>query len=199
MIRFYRDRHEYWTDDGRVDSVTRILTKAGLIKARFYTEEARNRGSMVHTLTEEFDLTGRWSKEALQYPGWVDAYREFTGLHKPSWTHIEVGVYHPGVPYAGTCDRIGSLFGKPTVLDIKSGSPAEWHWLQLAAYREAARQVVFDIDDGTLYPPVTAEAVAVLYLKKNGKHLLKWTPCADREYKMALRALSDSLEVAHED
>lgn len=194
MIRFEESQHKYWNEDGQVPGVTSVLTSGGLIKSRFYTEEARSRGSDVHQLTEEFDLTGHWSREALKYPGWCDAYREFTAQYKPGWMHIEVGVYNPMFPYAGTADRIGSLLGKVTLLDIKSGAPAEWHWVQVAAYREAARHCLFDIHDETEYPPVKAGAVAILYLKKNGKHLLKWMPTEDREYRMAVNILNNCLK-----
>ena len=52
----------------------------------------------------------------------------------PTWTSIEQPYYNPELDLAGTPDRIGTMAGKDVVLDIKSGPPASWHGIQLAAY-----------------------------------------------------------------
>ena len=52
----------------------------------------------------------------------------------PTWTSIEQPYYNPELDLAGTPDRIGTMAGRDVVLDPKSGPPASWHGIQLAAY-----------------------------------------------------------------
>ena len=52
----------------------------------------------------------------------------------PTWTSIEQPYYNPELDLAGTPDRIGTMAGRDVVLDLKSGPPASWHGIQLAAY-----------------------------------------------------------------
>jgi hypothetical protein len=52
----------------------------------------------------------------------------------PTWTSIEQPYYSAELDLAGTPDRIGTMAGRDVVLDLKSGPPASWHGIQLAAY-----------------------------------------------------------------
>ena len=52
----------------------------------------------------------------------------------PTWTSIEQPYYNPELDLAGTPDRIGTMAGRDVVLALKSGPPASWHGIQLAAY-----------------------------------------------------------------
>jgi hypothetical protein len=47
--------HEYRDGDLIIQSVTQILKRAGHIDDRWYSEEARERGSAVHELCERFN------------------------------------------------------------------------------------------------------------------------------------------------
>ena len=47
---------------------------------------------------------------------------------------METPYYSAEYDLAGTPDRIGTIAGRDVVLDIKSGPPASWHGIQLAAY-----------------------------------------------------------------
>jgi hypothetical protein len=40
---------------------------------------------------------------------------------------------HAALGFAGTPDRVGTLNGRPTILEIKTGTEAGWHGLQTAA------------------------------------------------------------------
>jgi len=51
-----------------------------------------------------------------------------------TWTSVEQPYFNPELDLAGTPDRIGTIAGRAVVLDLKSGPPAPWHGIQLAAY-----------------------------------------------------------------
>jgi hypothetical protein len=50
-----------------------------------------------------------------------------------TWTAIEQP-YYSRLGFAGTPDRLGQFQGHDVVVDIKTGQPAKWHGIQLAAY-----------------------------------------------------------------
>jgi RecB family exonuclease len=145
MIDFYAPLHQYTDrDTGEViPSVTQILKAAGIIDDRFYTEEARDRGSAVHTLCERYakgertDAKGR-PLASLEYVNafvkWMDeADDDGTEL---SYMKTEGIIEHElfGIRYCGKYDIFCEQNGTSLLVDIKTGAPAKWHLLQLAAY-----------------------------------------------------------------
>lgn len=136
-------------------------------------ERARERGNAVHLLTEAWDtasidrlmVAGVADDEG--YTEYLDAWRTFvrdTGAH---FTAIEQRVYHAGLQYAGTLDRVGSL-GSDTQLhlfDVKSGDNEKEYGLQTAAYKEAWNE---DLLDDSL----AIHRRYVVQLKPNGKYAL---------------------------
>jgi hypothetical protein len=136
-IIFDEARHEYWDGEEKIPSVTQILKKAGLIDDRWFREEKTELGTLVHSITAMIDrgLTkaDEWiGNEAYPY---LQAWERF--LEESGWRplNIEVVVYNQAAGYAGTYDRIMiNQDHKPILIDIKTGQPADWHGLQLAAY-----------------------------------------------------------------
>lgn len=129
--------HRYWLADRELISVTTALKGAGLIDAAWFSEEAAARGTYVHEACDLIDLNNLSAVEPF-CEGYVTAYRAFLSDAKPLWELIEHGVCDPIQGYAGTLDRAGYLAGAWAVLDIKTGPPAPWHGLQLAAYARLA-------------------------------------------------------------
>ena len=135
-LTFDEAAHEYRVDGRRVPSVTQLLTGAGLIDTTWFHEDAAWRGSVVHRICQ-FDDEG-CLKEASVDPraagflaGWRAAKQQF-GFRI---TEIEAPRFHPTLLYAGTPDRVVILStGEPAIVDLKTGSAAKWHALQLAGY-----------------------------------------------------------------
>lgn len=125
--------HRYWLGDRELIGVTAALTEAGLIDSRFFTEDAADRGTYIHAACELVDRDDLDFVEP-EYDGYVAAYGLFLRDARPNWLHLEHVVYDATLGYAGTADRVGLLNGAWAVLDIKTGPPAPWHGLQLAAY-----------------------------------------------------------------
>ena len=129
--------HRYWLEDRELISVTAALKEAGLIDTAFFTEDAADRGTYVHQacdLVDEHDL-GDVEPACM---GYVAAYKRFLVEAKPVWTWREYAVHDRLHGYAGTLDRAGTLNGCWSIVDIKTGPPAPWHGLQLAAYARLA-------------------------------------------------------------
>lgn len=115
--------------------VTEVLRLAGLVDERWFTEEARDRGTAVHTAARYFD-------EGDLDDGSVDpsiaaklgAYRLFIAEMAPEILAVEESVTDHLLGYCGTLDRRLRINDREGVLDIKCGAESPWHCLQLMFY-----------------------------------------------------------------
>lgn len=150
---FERDAHSYLAGDGmRVPSVTQVIQLAGLhnydgIPAATL-DHAAWRGTLVHEATAHhdqgvdvevfFDLP----EECLPY---FRAYKQF--LSDTGFTADSTETEKPrivtvnGMTYGMTPDRVGTLDGIPTVLEIKNTAAVHPCWgIQLAGYEQGIQR-----------------------------------------------------------
>jgi hypothetical protein len=176
MHGFDEVSHEYWQKGTKVPGVTTVLRAANIVDPKWFTEEARRKGTLVHDLTMQIDedtipispRSKRWD-----VPGEVTAYLKFLNEIRPQYRLIEIPMLHPVLPFGGKPDRVcRNLLGSPAHLEIKTGSPASWHGVQLAGYQ--------------LLEPTGARYV--LYLKPNGSYRLVQCKRAE-DYDEFYRAL----------
>ncbi len=130
-IKLDRESHIY---SPNLPSVTSILQGAGLVDASYYTDEGKQRGSMVHLALQYLD-EGDLDESSIdpEIAGYVESYKKFKEIsgYAPEW--IELPMKDPAGVYAGTPDRI--MVTRPRSLDdIKTGDYQPWHRLQTAAY-----------------------------------------------------------------
>ncbi len=148
MIKLNEETHEYTRSGLKVPGVTRVLQAAGIIDLSKIPaeklERARKFGSACHKATELHDkgvLDVTTLDEALN--PYMEAWFSFldtTGF-VVEIDSIEQKVYSEKYHYAGKYDRIGTLNGKRTVIDIATSvdfSIAKA--LQTAAYLEAENE-----------------------------------------------------------
>lgn len=118
--------------------VTEIIRGAGITGGWMPPQRYLDRGTKVHTACH-YDDEGDLVDEDLdpQLRGYVLAWRRFRQDHSVRVMAIEQAVWHPGLRYRGRLDRLleadfvpGRILG-----DIKTGDPADWHGVQLAAYQ----------------------------------------------------------------
>ena len=154
--------HEYSDGGVIIRSVTQILKAAGMIDDRWFSEEARDRGSAVHTLCERyahgirFDNAGR-ALASLEYVNAFARFVEDFGVYAiDTETMIEGEI--DGHRYAGKYDLMAEIQGKRVLIDIKTGAKAKWHPVQLAAYAMQSKP----------------HSAMDLYLKANGKYTASW-------------------------
>lgn len=165
-ITFDPELHVY-TDSATgeiIPSVTQILQSAGHIDCRWFTAEARDRGSAVHTLCERYakgeraDTLGR-RLDSLEF---VNAFAAWMRETRAYLIASECIVSHTlnGKRYAGKFDGIYEIPGRGRILvDVKTGSRAKWHPIQLVAYSLAV------LPTGEKVNP---DFMMDLYVKANG-------------------------------
>lgn len=143
--------HSYYANGEQVPSVTHVIR---VLEAYNRMSEAAlapyaQRGTEVHTLTEEWDVMEKAGRDfdvdavPEDRAGYLMAWINFRADFDFAPTHIEHRVLHEKLWYAGTIDRIGVVRGKLAVVDIKTSArlgPAVG--VQLAAYQHAFTEEV---------------------------------------------------------
>lgn len=137
-------------------------------------EKAGERGSIVHELTEKYDLgynielLDQLGNQKFSMNAWamLEKYHEFSSRFKPQHYHIEKSHVSETLGFGGTIDRVCRINGKKYILDIKtSGAIYNSYWLQLAAYRQLyldmIQQDMFTVQD---IEAVAPDGVAILWL-----------------------------------
>lgn len=128
--------HRYWYGGRRIPGVTQILSELGLIDKRWFTEDARRRGTAVHAAVHyhlEKDLD--WSRLDERIRGFVDAAISFLDDAHFVPEQVETRVVHLGPPiWAGTLDAAGLMWSDPAVADWKSGGMHPVTGLQTSGY-----------------------------------------------------------------
>ena len=134
-ISFDSKKHEYRLNGERVPSVTQILKAGGWIDDRFFTEEGRRRGEFIHQATALLDRKLLdWTKLPEELRGYVESYEKARDALKLRIRRIEY-IVHRGRLWFGKEDREATWERQLTVVDLKSGAPAEpYDKLQLAGY-----------------------------------------------------------------
>ncbi len=126
--------HQYFLNGERVPSITQLLKTAGVVDDTWFTPESRERGTAVHDLTRDVDLGVPASgKSWREYAGYVEGYIAcLAALQHPKWVAIEEPDIHAALKFGGRPDRLGPVFGRFTVAEIKSGVKMSSHRLQTA-------------------------------------------------------------------
>lgn len=164
---FLEEPHVYELDGEELPSVSEVTR---FIARELYSDipqhildNAADRGTRVHKLTESLDRYGSCEADEVELP-YITAYVDFRKKHKIQWEKIEWSTYNPERKYAGTIDRMGMVDGEMAIVDLKTTSTIHTVSVtaQLTLYKLMAEAQGFKIDK--LY---------VLQLKKDGKATFK--------------------------
>lgn len=164
----FLDARYYKTDDGGfVPSVTTILDcypkgaayyswlKENGKDADEIRDEAGRRGSVVHKLTEDYDMGAEVklvnSNGSIDYKlnEWAmfERYVDFRSRFSFVTDCIELNIISKNLGFAGTIDRVINLNGERILLDIKTSNAIyPSYWLQLAAYRTLLFEAGVEVD-----------------------------------------------------
>lgn len=167
-VTLNRETHEYTPNR---PSVTTIL--GPLIDKTYFTDLARERGSLVHLACEYYDL-GDLDFESLDpaISGYVQGFVEYRRHYPVREEWIEIPRLDGLGQYAGTPDRV--IIRPPKeLIDLKTGEPAVWHRMQTAAYVN-------------MFPEPMSFRRYSLYLKADGRFKLIEHPLSD--YPMDIAA-----------
>lgn len=159
-FRFDAVAHEYvdLTTGAVVPHITGMLLEAGIVDDRWFTEESRDRGSIVHQLTADYDLGALEEPESCvsQHLGFLHAHVAAMKLLHLEVLAVEEPIVRADPTFGGRPDRVIRRRGMLGTLEIKStagkdkshqvqtalqailleaayGLPAE-QWLRLALY-----------------------------------------------------------------
>lgn len=155
-LRFESATHQYFLGDLELPSVTRIIESHGLISSYAKDEAAALRGQLAHLACRYlFENRLDWSTVSIDIMGYVLSlalWLEWSGFKAEACEEI---LWHPTLWYAGTLDVRGihPSYGK-LLIDLKSGSPENWHKYQTCFYE-------------MMVPGYHKRGA--LYLKKSGK------------------------------
>jgi len=162
---FNDELHLYLIDGEVVPGLTEIFTDLGIINNRFYTEEARERGRLIHLITELYDR-GSLDIDTVdpRLLGYFEAYRNFLDKHNPEIIEIEKPIGNKVLKYASKLDRVFKMKIAPgyigkIITDLKTGAKERWHQLQLTAHLMAYSKSHLPLYD--------------LYLKPNGDFIFE--------------------------
>lgn len=135
MFAFCPQTHTYTLSGKQLLSVTQVLREAGLIDARWYTDDAAQRGTFVHAAIalDQQHLLDDATLDAGLRP-YFEAYQRFMADTDARFELIEHRVHDPLLGYAGTLDACGTALGRPVLCDFKTGTTPPWVGVQLAAY-----------------------------------------------------------------
>ncbi len=109
--------------------------------------QAADLGGMIHDWIEQFLKAGIAKKPLPKKPinpemkNAIDAFLDWTKKNKVKFTETERKVYSAKYKYAGTCDGIATVNGKPTIVDFKTGKAVYPEmFLQTVAYQAALEE-----------------------------------------------------------
>lgn len=143
------------------------------IKYNDELERSANFGTAVHAALEQIMTNGPENKislpgfEIIKFKRVINNFMEF--LNENSMTpedtlHAELTLCCTSLGYAGTCDWVGHMHGKTTLIDYKtSKKPNDTMFMQLSAYRHLLHEVGIDIDQAGIL--TVGEKGTKLYMK----------------------------------
>lgn len=133
-FRFDKSEHKYYLGDRQLPSVTGVLSSSGLVDVRFFTEEGRRRGQLVHEAVNQDVKFGHYEIDPV-YSGYMFAWERFMreSMFRPIKELCEVPSINLEHEYCGTADLFGLLNGRTALIDVKTGDSTYARW-QLAAY-----------------------------------------------------------------
>jgi hypothetical protein len=142
MLNFDPIKHEYFWDGRKIPNVTTIIENV-YDQLRYANPEDVKRGqelgTAVHLACELYDnndLKDLSESEGTAYLiPYLDNWKKFLKERKPQFLEIEKRVFSKMWMFAGTMDRLVTIDGKLTILDIKSGCKSPLVQLQTAGYQ----------------------------------------------------------------
>jgi hypothetical protein len=146
-------------------------------------DEAGRRGSVVHNLTEMYDLgvevnllddNGNISVKMFEW-SLFERYIEFRKRFNVEILHTELNLVSDRLQFGGTLDRIVNINGKKILLDIKTSNAIYNHyWLQVASYAKLYEELVES----------NIEGVAILWLNAKTKTDGKAGSCQGKGWQL---------------
>jgi len=152
----------------------------------------RDIGSTLHQVAEQITLGTPIDPKvfAADIRPYVESFMAWHQSAGVVFEASEMALFNRSHSYAGTCDALVRIGGRPLVLDYKTSSDTyEEHALQLAAYRHAE---FIGMETGEEIAMPQTEGGAILLVGETGCRLMEWE-CSNDEFEvfLALRRIYD--------
>lgn len=135
-FEFRQADHSYWLNGNQIPSATQIIKLCGLVDDRWYKEEHRVRGTLVHAACHQLsekDMDWKaWEEAHPELLGFIRAYEKFLGDSGFEPEICEKPNYHKNYLYACTIDNIGKRKIQREIVELKSGAMMPWTAIQTA-------------------------------------------------------------------
>ena len=193
-IIFDEKKHQYTVDGVVYPSVTDILehlTAPGYGKVNpAILEEAKQRGTAVHELTEAIDYGMPPEEIEDGLAGYALAYLRFLADYDVEWELIEHRFYEPKMGFCGTIDRVGKIDGVDCVLDIKTtSSPSTEQKIAVCCQTAAYAYGIWGwTEEHGVQTMDECTKRYALYLHSNGKY--EFMNCSDYEWSKCFNGFS---------
>ena len=134
VFRFDALDHRYFLDGLEIPHITGMLSDCGYIDDRWFTEDGRDRGTLVHDLAAQYDLGAITDPRTVECAekGYFLAYVDVMRTVKPAWRFIETALASTTHGFGGRIDRGGTVWGAKAVMEIKTGQRQVATGIQLA-------------------------------------------------------------------
>ncbi len=134
VFRFSKAEYVYTLNGVELPHVTTMLSDCGYIDEQWFTEEGRERGSMVHDLAASYDLGAIEQPAAVEciYKGWFLAYVQAMRQLEHHWQFVETAMVSLRYRFGGRIDRGGVVWGAKSVVELKTGQRHPATPIQLA-------------------------------------------------------------------
>ena len=183
---FDEENHIYYYNDIEVPSITEIAKPISFERLndlpKHILEKARNRGSRVHELAEEYLLVGDIDIDDIEpeYVPYIEQFMEWVFTYKPKVLYTEYKMFSP--EFAGTCDLICEIDSKTIIVDYKTTSIIDKKSLsvQLEGYSRLCDLYKIKIDecwylhlkkDGYVFKPIATDSEWFDILLKHNKKM----------------------------
>ena len=140
LFHFDKEKHLYTLRHPsriiRLPSVSDVIRDNGLIDDRWFDEQSRSRGSVIHAVLAGYarGLRFDWDLLDADLHGWVMSGIKLLDFLKAEVIETETPRYHAQWLYAGTGDIIFKRAGAEIVADWKSGDMPDTTDYQVWAY-----------------------------------------------------------------
>ena len=175
VIEFDTKKHQYKVNGETKPSVTEILehlTAPGYGKVNpAILEEAKERGTAVHELTEAIDYGMPPEELEEGLVGYALAYLRFLDDYEVEWELVEHQFYASEWGFCGTIDRVGVVDGERCVVDFKTTSAPSTEQKIAVCCQTAAYASGID--------PLNGRGRYALYLRSDGTY--EFMNCSDYE------------------
>ncbi len=174
-LYFDSEKHYYDYKGEKVNCVSDELNTADALTLEgippTYLENAAERGTIVHQLTDDYDYGGidllddEWVEENYEYYNYVIAYANFTKQYPNKPITSEEQLYSEKYDFAGTLDLVKYIDGEIAIVDKKTSKT-------ISKLRSVLQLNLYRLMWNENHPDLKCDKLYILQLTENAEYRL---------------------------